>query len=167
MIDTLGFAQKYKGAPTDEERAAVIAAFVTDVVRQFGDGAATRADAGRIANDIAGLQTKLDGMVDGSRQAAKTEADQLRTMVDQALGMIDQKVTAELARLDTKVAGMQTALEEKIAEAGEEAKTPMGGIVVLLLFTALLTIVGTFLALNAPGVRGFLSRTFGTLMGGA
>ncbi len=161
MIDTLAFARQFRNASTDDDRAAAIASFVEEMVRSQGDGAASRADAMRVSNEVAALQAKLDEVLEHFGSKAQTDAATIDGKVDEALARIDQKMTGDLARLDARLTGMAAAIDKKIETEVEQVRPAPVGSFLMSLFFAALTVLGVYVAMRSPWVAAQAPRYLG------
>jgi len=157
-MDTLSFARAYKATQTDEDRAALIAGFVSEVVRTQGDGAASRADVKKLGNELGSFEAKIDAML--NTVSGKTDADSatMDAKVDAALARIDQKLAADLGRLDAKMNALAAQMDKKIETEADRVAAAAGKGPFWAFIFMLLTIIGTFIALKAPFVSAFASR---------
>jgi ElaB/YqjD/DUF883 family membrane-anchored ribosome-binding protein len=166
-MDTLSFARAYRSAQGDEDRAALIASFVSEVVRTQGDGAASRADLKKLGNELAGFEAKLDQMLATFGNKAETDAATIDGKVDAALARIDGKLAGDLGRLDAKMNALATQMDKKIESETDRAaaaagKGPFWGFIFMLL-----TIIGTFIALKSPLVAAQAAKIAPGLFAGA
>lgn len=162
MLDTLTFARRYDAAANDEDRAAVIAAFVTDLVRSNGEGAATRADAVRLTNEVGQLESVVRQALAELKAKSLGEEQIIGEKLDQRFAAMDEKLAQALARVDQKLTAMSSHIETRIDEGVEAQKAGAGGRTFFQIVLALLIVAGTVIAMKSPTVAGLVARLLGT-----
>jgi hypothetical protein len=157
LLDTFSFVKSFRGASSEEEKAAAIASLVNGLVESNGAAAATRADLARVAGDVAKIE-----------QAVGTLGEDVATPVRQQLadmsGMVARDLTAMRTLLDERVAALESKVEQLNKELGnrmEMATDRVGGsstkvVIWTFLFFLLFALAGLYAAANWPMVNGVI-----------
>jgi hypothetical protein len=162
LLDTFSFVKSFRGAASEEEKAAAIASLVNGLVESNGAAAATRADLARVAGDVVKIE-----------QAVSTLGDDIATPVRQQLadmsGMVARDLTAMRSLFEERVATLEAKVDQLNKELGnrvEMATDRVGGsstkvVLWTFLFLLLFGVAGLFAAANWPMVNGMIQGVLG------